>query len=72
MQYLRQRFAFERPVLLEQCLSWRAGGDKFQDMSQWEECDGEPEQVARKPRKVLSVFTLTEMGNHWWTLRREM
>lgn len=31
-QYLRQRFAFERPALLEQCLSWRVGGDKVQDM----------------------------------------
>lgn len=34
MQYLRQRFAFERPVLLEECLSWRAGGYKVQDMSE--------------------------------------
>lgn len=35
VQYLRQRFAFERPVLLEECLSWRAGGYKVQDMSEW-------------------------------------
>ena len=35
VQYLGQRFAFERPVLLEQCLSWRAGRYKVQDMSEW-------------------------------------
>lgn len=71
-QYLRQMFVFKSPLLLEQCLSWRAGGDKAQDMLEQGEHDGESEQVTRKQYQGLLVFVLSEIQNHWRTPRREM